>query len=307
MKHVARMMSPAAHPRSRGEHRSEPCTVSDCPGSSPLARGTRRRGRCLGGCRRLIPARAGNTGLLVVGHYRFPAHPRSRGEHLPPPRSSRHFRGSSPLARGTRLACLRAFASKRLIPARAGNTSPPRHVARPEGGSSPLARGTRLIAPNFSPPARLIPARAGNTWERALNNMRASAHPRSRGEHEAIVAGMFPPRGSSPLARGTRNLNTAGHANRRLIPARAGNTESVNFHGGGSSAHPRSRGEHLNTEPIASVTDGSSPLARGTRHTAFDTRLGLRLIPARAGNTKTAPEPPASTAAHPRSRGEHCA
>ncbi len=50
---------------------------------------------------------------------------------------------------------------------------------------------------------------------------------------------------------------------------------------------------------------GSSPLARGTRcgGQAKASRLGL--IPARAGNTKSAGTHPMPSWAHPRSRGEH--
>ena len=177
------MMSPAAHPRSRGEHR-EACRAHDVPGgSSPLARGTPLR--TLHGERlpRLIPARAGNTPERSMSGRVSSAHPRSRGEHRSSCRWSLSVSGSSPLARGT-LAAAEVFAPlPRLIPARAGNTScvlesvclqaahprsrgehkPPRHVARPEGGSSPLARGTLLNIQTGSDPRRLIPARAGNT------------------------------------------------------------------------------------------------------------------------------------------------
>ena len=90
-----------AHPRSRGEHLYHYCRRCRHWGSSPLARGTRRcllhdqggqgssplaRGtrsskapatRYLG----LIPARAGNTGVLPFPITLFRAHPRSRGEH----------------------------------------------------------------------------------------------------------------------------------------------------------------------------------------------------------------------------------
>ena len=50
-----------AHPRSRGEHKSESEDGYRYEGSSPLARGTRQRAHLPRPCRGLIPARAGNT------------------------------------------------------------------------------------------------------------------------------------------------------------------------------------------------------------------------------------------------------
>ena len=73
---------PWAHPRSRGEHAACPSVGRVSPGSSPLARGTRRDiglpGRFVG----LIPARAGNTRKQILNIRSIRAHPRSRGEHL---------------------------------------------------------------------------------------------------------------------------------------------------------------------------------------------------------------------------------
>ena len=73
--------SPPAHPRSRGEHPSPGSPEITIDGSSPLARGTRRRYRRhqFGG--RLIPARAGST-ISARRQVVFPAaHPHSCGEH----------------------------------------------------------------------------------------------------------------------------------------------------------------------------------------------------------------------------------
>ena len=55
------------------------------------------------------------------------------------------------------------------------------------------------------------------------------------------------------------------------------------------------------------MADGSSPLARGT-HAPGNHGLSLpRFIPARAGNTHDARDPPLPVPVHPRSRGEHAA
>ena len=112
----------AAHPRSRGEHYYSPVTYTWPDGSSPLARGThvvaRRRNRRY----RLIPARAGNTISTTACSRVTPAHPRSRGEHIPRARVDTTISGSSPLARGTPFTPFILYFFLRLIPARAGNT-----------------------------------------------------------------------------------------------------------------------------------------------------------------------------------------
>ena len=93
----------AVHPRSRGEHEVEGDTQHHGVGSSPLARGTRGRGRHATPWRRFIPARAGNTDTAQTIPNITAVHPRSRGEHSPAPRPRRPDVGSSPLARGTRV------------------------------------------------------------------------------------------------------------------------------------------------------------------------------------------------------------
>ena len=152
---------------------------------------------------------------------------------------------------------------------------------------------------------RLIPARAGNTWVFSSLSVWAAAHPRSRGEHGYPLGIVHLMRGSSPLARGTHDLQSFGDRAGRLIPARAGNTSSTSKTASPRSAHPRSRGEHLFSSGCTRILLGSSPLARGTQQ-ATRLREGWgRLIPARAGNTCPSLIPPRLSAAHPRSRGEH--
>ena len=90
-----------------------------------------------------------------------------------------------------------------------------------------------------------------------------------------------------------------------LIPARAGNIEKTPAPSRHTSAHPRSRGEHLGGLWSDKMPRGSSPLARGTSPTQKRTGKNIRLIPARAGNMRQPRPQPTSRAAHPRSRGEH--
>ena len=115
----------------------------------------------------------------------------------------------------------------------------------------------------------------------------------------------IPPKGSSPLARGTLEGDALAHVKRGLIPARAGNTGAIFAPAPVIGAHPRSRGEHSLLKHWQIMTVGSSPLARGTPvpAAAFFGREGL--IPARAGNTCSRCSRSIWCRAHPRSRGEH--
>ena len=132
---------------------------------------------------RFIPARAGNTERRCRRVDGSTVHPRPRGEHYSGSISFRKFPGSSPPARGTRVAPLRAQVCDRFIPARAGNTWEGRTLARPSAvhprprgehylglvleldpiGSSPPARGTLHVWVDRLAVHRFIPARAGNT------------------------------------------------------------------------------------------------------------------------------------------------
>ena len=70
--------------------------------------------------------------------------------------------------------------------------------------------------------------------------------------------------GLSPLARGTPGVAPSMTNMPRFIPARAGNTASLQATWINGAVYPRSRGEHLEaTQPDKSST-GLSPLARGT-------------------------------------------
>ena len=254
---------------------------------------------------RLIPARAGNTNSTLRGCSAVTAHPRSRGEHcqLLPFRSLQV--GSSPLARGTPDYGVRENPCARLIPARAGNTRfcgrgrvlPPAH---------PRSRGEHAVRCCVAvADQRLIPARAGNTNSTLRGCSAVTAHPRSRGEHCQLLPFRSLQVGSSPLARGTPDYGVRENPCARLIPARAGNTHGGLVPGEPVSAHPRSRGEHLRTLFRMELFRGSSPLARGTPVRNLAVFIGVRLIPARAGNTRKENTKWVATAAHPRSRGEH--
>ena len=178
-------------------------------------------------------------------------------------------------------------------------------VAANSAGSSPLARGTRGGCAGWCGRWGLIPARAGNTEVDGLETLEARAHPRSRGEHNRFRVLAEERLGSSPLARGTQPLPCPGRGTPGLIPARAGNTQPSPATSQPAGAHPRSRGEHARLGCHFCSSEGSSPLARGTRCLECGVLLVSGLIPARAGNTTASIIVPKISRAHPRSRGEH--
>ena len=186
-----------------------------------------------------------------------------------------------------------------------GEHEPNCSTCPPNSGSSPLARGTRAVRRARRARRRFIPARAGNTRRTRSPYAHTSVHPRSRGEHQAIHAGLSRNGGSSPLARGTRGGGDRAARPGRFIPARAGNTRATGPGCSRRSVHPRSRGEHPGGAGAGAPDPGSSPLARGTRGAQGGHDGQHRFIPARAGNTTASCTAGTSPAVHPRSRGEH--
>ena len=156
----------------------------------------------------------------------------------------------------------------RIIPALAGNTSilgssargcrdHPRsrgeyqHQPNSEAersGSSPLSRGILRECCCCVQSLGIIPALAGNTRNFTSTHCTARDHPRSRGEYEFLADRDFIVEGSSPLSRGIRCGVRADYAQRRIIPALAGNTQVqvvVEHH---RQDHPRSRGEYATSK-----------------------------------------------------------
>ena len=94
----------------------------------------------------------------------------------------------------------------------------------------------------------------------------ARAHPRAGGENEVINMIRVAVAGSSPRGRGKRRGHLDHRDVRRLIPARAGKTDTVLWITFSSTAHPRAGGENI-VSLICRVLDaGSSPRGRGKHH-----------------------------------------
>ena len=133
--------------------------------------------------------------------------------------------------------------------------------------------------------------------------MGAGDHPRSRGVYWRLEVEVLAGRGSSPLARGLRDVPGHPLNLRRIIPARAGFTRSSTSGRSRSRDHPRSRGVYGRASPARRGLVGSSPLARGLPSHVRRRVAGPGIIPARAGFTSGGGTLGPSPQDHPRSRG----
>ena len=294
-------------------------------GSSPLTRGKLVTDSICPAWGRLIPAHAGKTRPGMPTARSRPAHPRSRGENVSDDGTQSRARGSSPLTRGKRSVVSEDVGHNGLIPAHAGKTIPGACAPGVSGahprsrgentksptryhwyhGSSPLTRGKRAWLQRWIGCGRLIPAHAGKTSQRGGPLFYSEAHPRSRGENpDSCKPGVYCV-GSSPLTRGKPILAAGLAAGVGLIPAHAGKTPGPRVSLRRSEAHPRSRGENLDSANPHFRTRGSSPLTRGKPRPQAWRLYARRLIPAHAGKTATPSAASAATTAHPRSRGEN--
>ena len=109
--------------------------------------------------------------------------------------------------------------------------------------------------------------------------------------------------GSSPLARGLLHHGILRDIIERIIPARAGFTATFTSIAATRSDHPRSRGVYEADQDAREHQSGSSPLARGLHSCPGWMTCWMRIIPARAGFTRSRTCRTPWSADHPRSRG----
>ena len=111
------------HPRIRGEHSASWLAAVPPFGSSPHTRGAPSLPRGISIRRRIIPAYAGSTGVVLLRVASLSDHPRIRGEHSVPLAPPRALPGSSPHTRGAPSVFPPLSRAWRIIPAYAGSTS----------------------------------------------------------------------------------------------------------------------------------------------------------------------------------------
>ena len=253
---------------------------------------------------RIIPAHAGNSRWSRPQRSRRSDHPRACGELGSFSRAAQTSRGSSPRMRGTPRRREIDYSDRRIIPAHAGNSLTPLWGAPPTriipahagnsrqhdgcrrawtdhpracgelnaatnlpaglSGSSPRMRGTPTGVTATKGFDRIIPAHAGNSARRQARQPRRPDHPRACGELAGGSLNGLHVLGSSPRMRGTPARMGECRAQRRIIPAHAGNSPAVTLLAFSSTDHPRACGELASSDPIGVQLDGSSPRMRGT-------------------------------------------
>ena len=103
--------------------------------------------------------------------------------------------------------------------------------------------------------------------------------------------------------RGKRGGDGVSEAERRIIPARAGQTHDYKVIGDPRPDHPRACGANALATPCHMALAGSSPRVRG-KHPRTKYRYShRRIIPARAGQTPCRPARSSRTPDHPRACG----
>ena len=111
--------------------------------------------------------------------------------------------------------------------------------------------------------------------------------------------------GSSPRGRGKRKRDLNRARPGRIIPARAGKTWSRGSRQLRCTDHPRAGGENARPHGRGSAVPGSSPRGRGKLGVERRDRLAGRIIPARAGKTRSTHPLADARTDHPRAGGEN--
>ncbi len=252
---------------------------------------------------RIIPAHAGQTVHDAADGGVHADHPRACGANCASPVTWRADCGSSPRMRGKPGLVRVELTHARIIPAHAGQTclvccarcrrsDHPRACganffssacSRIAGGSSPRMRGKLDCANHDALRFRIIPAHAGQTSCRARPPAPPADHPRACGANRHGRTASRGCCGSSPRMRGKHDHGHRILAQRRIIPAHAGQTGCITL-----VFHPRC---------------GSSPRMRGKQQLEIIEFGALRIIPAHAGQTSSdKPKEPVDSD-HPRACG----
>ena len=153
-------------------------------------------------------------------------------------------------------------------------------------GSSPRVRGKLKLTASDRIYIRIIPARAGQTWWEISCACLCTDHPRACGANLSASVVQSDAGGSSPRVRGKRLAVVGAEPVCRIIPTRAGQTPTGSKSRKAASDHPRACGANSVRTPVQHLARGSSPRVRGKPVEALAGCGRLRIIPARAGQTR---------------------
>ena len=170
-------------------------------------------------------------------------------------------------------------------------------------GSSPHMRGKQLRYCQIRAHGRIIPAHAGQTDPPYRRVERGSDHPRTCGANMSSVSAWSRTIGSSPHMRGKPGNKGAGCVGRRIIPAHAGQTQTIRTGYAHHADHPRTCGANGGLAALAAKGGGSSPHMRGKQQGARHLLRVARIIPAHAGQTRSRSGPAPDPKDHPRTCG----
>ena len=297
------------HPRGRGDGRNERSGMERCSGSPPRARGRRPPGRRGVGGDRFTPAGAGTAWSSSRVTSPPPVHPRGRGDGRGITREQQHDPGSPPRARGRPVGRGDQKRVERFTPAGAGTaiwvaerTAATSVHPRGRGdgqrgadksatlvGSPPRARGRRCGRHAGPRPRRFTPAGAGTAPTPRRRPGPRAVHPRGRGDGASPVGVCWRAVGSPPRARGRRDLLHRHRPPQRFTPAGAGTASTGSRSGGGTSVHPRGRGDGVDVSGLPRSADGSPPRARGRQRAPRPVGRPRRFTPAGAGTATARP------------------
>ena len=128
-------------------------------------------------------------------------------------------------------------------------------------------------------------------------------HPRACGANAPVHVAARDPAGSSPRMRGKPVRSRRLRARRRIIPAHAGQTNSVPAKRSSHADHPRACGANVMVPSACMLMVGSSPRMRGKRAGHRLRPRPYRIIPAHAGQTAPARDATRRSSDHPRACG----
>ena len=172
---------------------------------------------------------------------------------------------------------------------------------------SPRGREKRIMQRRWPTCPGITPRWAGCHPHAYRITISRTTHPRMGGENGGCTRAGVTTSDSSPRGRGKRSRRIHLGRQRRLIPAWAGKTESAAAGSPCWAAHPRAGGENAHRLGGTEYPEGSSPRERGKPTCHLTNGRSRRLIPARAGKTRTSPCRTCAVGAHPRAGGENVA